>query len=38
MTDCGSENGIVASMQCMFHTNDQDELDGRTLIGTAHHL
>ena len=28
MTDCGSENGIAVSMQCMFRTNDQDELVG----------
>ena len=28
VTDCGSENGIAASIQCMFRTNDQDELAG----------
>lgn len=28
VTDCGTENGIAASMQCAFHTNDHDELAG----------
>lgn len=28
VTDCGSENGIAASMQCVFRTNDHDELAG----------
>ncbi|XP_066025409.1 uncharacterized protein [Pocillopora verrucosa] len=28
VTDYGSENGIAASIQCMFRTNDQDELAG----------
>jgi len=28
VTDCGTENGIATSMQCMFRTNDHDELAG----------
>ena len=28
VTDCGSENGIAASMQCVFCINDHDELAG----------
>ena len=28
VTDCGSENGIAASMQCVFRTKDHDELAG----------
>ena len=35
VTDCGSENGNAASIQCMFCTNDQDELAG---VKSAHHL
>ena len=32
VTDCGSENGIAASIQCMFRTNDQDELAVKSVL------
>lgn len=38
ITDCGTENGIAASMQCFFRQNANDELAGeKSHIDTAPH-
>ena len=37
VSDCGTENGIAASMQCVFRANDQDEQGGEK-SHTAHRL